>query len=209
MSKTKEKKATTDAQSQGPSQDRQTRLYELGMKWRDGLLAIGRELCEAQAAKEPVGLYIREVLCHRVGMPQATARVAMRWAAGEYGDEDDARLLVSVVPHSFLAGWAVETVTHVLRATHTIASPISGRVEKKRIRDMDPREVSANVGPQGFRPIESPIERPPEFRYFAGRRVFVDEHGELFIESGGAQPVRVRVTRKLLDEAMELAGQTA
>lgn len=179
-------------------------LEQLAKAWAMNLKAIGKALNDMAAAGEPVDLKIRFILTGKYGMPGATARCAMRWAAGEFGDDEQAMMLMGKAPHSTVAQMTVEDIASMLDGKHSVKSPSEGRVVVKTFAEMTPDEVSENISPKGIKPIDAGIKQVPTFRAFRATSYEVLESGEVVFISRGAEPMKMRVPKKLLREVAEL-----
>lgn len=146
---------------------------------------------------------------------RAEARVALRWARGDFGDEDRGRLLVSKVAPSLLAIWDESAIQGALDNSHRVIDPEKGCVVELSLDQMSRSVVSRNVGPQGFVPISAKVTNEvPEFRSCYARSVFRDETGRLVLEASGKESVRMLVNKEtelqlstiLAEDAVQAVG---
>src|SRR5690606_15618592 len=89
--------------------------------WRASIYRIGQILNQMKDEGIPASAYISLLRSH--GMPECTARVAMRWAAGEFGGDEVAGMLVSKVPHSVLAPMSKEAIENITTRKHRVYNP--------------------------------------------------------------------------------------
>ena len=188
--------------------ERLEELRKVAGQWRKSVKRIGEILNELEEAGEPV-LVIREAILRKeFGMSMPMSAVAMRWAAGELGTDQQAELLIGKTPLSTLAEISRKAIGHVVQGKHRIQSRDEGRIAVKTFRQMSNREVRDNLDRTGFRPIEERLERMPTFRSCKALSVERPERGGgVTFLTGGAQPIRVSVSEALMHRALELLVQ--
>lgn len=186
-------------------------LRNLGARWRQCLLDVGKELLRLEADGVPL-VQMFGLLHDEFGMTEASAKVAYRWAKGEFGDESTATMVVSKVRHSVLADMAETTVKTLATKPVKIISD-ENRVQQKRLADMSKREASRNIGVIGALPIEKQVKtEAPSVRQCIGNAVRVEESGHIVIVGTGREPVEMRLSAKAireLREALQMESQEA
>lgn len=176
----------------------ESELRVAAKNWRDSQKHIGGILNKLAEKGYPVRLHFG-ILREEFGMPVATAKCCMRWAAGEFGDDKRAIMLMCKVPHSVLSQWTKEALVSACGDEHRIISPDENRVVAKTIDQMSSREVRKNINTQGFVPVSSMVNREPEFRSCTANTVEFDDDGVPTLVSKGREVIRMRVPRKVLD----------
>lgn len=170
------------------------KLENLATQWRQSMLDIGRELCRLKAAGENTDIIRSAVLREKFGMSMAQSAVAMRWAAGEFGEH--AATIVAKVPAAILSEMPAEVAISLATKRHSIQSPTEGRVVSKRLDEMTRVEVTHAIDKHGPRTINRP-ERI--FRSVLASHIERDEHGT-YVVTKGSIPLRVKLTAKVLAE---------
>jgi len=172
--------------------------------WRESLLRVGQILNKAQASGEPVDLWRKVICCQQFSMPMATSGVAMRWAAGEYGEGDSAQMVVARIPHSKLQKMPSSVARDLATKPQKIVSPSENRVVTKTLKQMDAEEIKFCIRDIGVPPVDEQVQKQPRVFGCVARAVEHDEstNSVVFIGTGN-NPIRMRVTRRLLDDAVE------
>jgi len=171
----------------------------MGVQWRQATRAIGVLLNQLQEAGEPADLYRAHIMRDEFGMSMAQSAVAMKWAAGEFGSDEDAEVLVAKVKASELQHMAPEVAQSLLNKKQTIQSPTEKRVVNKTLREMDRDEAHKNIRAIGVEPFHK-TDRP--YRSCVASHV-ICEDGGTFIVVRGPMPIRVKLTRKVIAELLE------
>jgi len=173
-------------------------LQEVVRNRRQNLRRIGELLNEAALAGLPMAP--RFDFLRNAGINKATASVAMRWAAGELGDDSAAVLLVEKVPHTVLSQMGSGDARKVATQPHVIYSRIEGRATQKRLADMDRQEVIDNIGPSGFRPLAETAAKPPTERAYRARSIKRADDGSILVSAGKDDEIWVRLSGRQLRE---------
>jgi len=182
--------------------DLKDELFQAGLQWRQAIRSVGEILRQLEEEGQPVRMLIHEILWARCGMPKATAVVALRWAKGELGDDDQSNLLVSQVSHSRLALWSSKAIHEAVKNEHVIMTD-SGRAAKKRIRDMTPDEIKRNTNADGFVPVSQPFDEIPSTRKIYIRSI-IEEDGAFIAVSKGRETIYAVLTETALKQLDEL-----
>lgn len=185
-------------------------LEEAALQWSASLRRVGEILNKMVAAGTEDGVILlrrEKILYDKYKMSLATSRVAMRWASGDYGDDQSANELIGKIPHSRLAKMTAEVIAECVSQPHRIRSREEGRVISKTFTEMSPREVSDNIGLQGFIPINEQAQEEPRFRHCRASRLEMDDKQIVFV-SAGRETIRMTVSRQLLKTATEAVGST-
>lgn len=199
MSKRSKPQSTTDPGFQA--------IYDVALEWQRKLKEVGQLLLEAQAASQPVEVW-RQMLADRVGLPMATSRCAMRWAAGEFGTDEEAHQLLAKVRHSELAHMPAATVDRILHGRHrVVASDDGGRVVTKTLDQMTRREGRRSILRTGVKPIAPKVVQEPEFRSCRANAVTLRGRAVVFVSRGTEIVVHMEVPAKILQEAMDLRDE--
>lgn len=185
------------------------KLREVAARWKASLLEVGKVLVAAEKAGQPVNLWIRAVLPQEFGMPQATARVAMRWARGDLGAEENARLLVDRVPHTTLSKLPTPFLPNVVTGKHRILSRNENRVVDKSLHEMTRTEISDNLTEKGWKPVNAQIDKPPAIRSCEASDFEVDKNGRFILISKGRETSYMIVPHKLLRRMMKAIEEAA
>ena len=154
-------------------------LQEAVNDYRHNLKRIGSLIIQLVDNGEPLTLVLGRL--RNLGVPVAASTVGMRWASGDYGDDEQVYSLIEKVPFTWLQKWTNKTVHEVLTNRHTIVSPIEGRVVTKRWEQLTRQEISKNAYSQGLMPVNQDIPRIPRYRYCKMTDVIVDEQGRTLI----------------------------
>lgn len=169
-------------------------LRKAAASWRTAMLEIGTILNALKENGEPVDILRESVLREEFGMPMTTSLVAMRWAAGEYGPKSEE--IVKKVPASVLSKMDSSAIASITSGKHTIYSPVEKRVVSKHFDAMTRDEVTKNITPVGFRPMQSQ-DRP----YRCCVASHIEHEGEhLYVVVKGTSPIRVRLSGRVLRE---------
>lgn len=185
------------------------RLRTIARNLKDNLLELGKVLIEAEKRGEPLRVYL-DLLKNEFQIDRAEARVALRWARGDFGNEDQGRLLVTKVAPSLLATWDESAIQGALGNSHRVIDPEKGCVVELALDQMSRSVVSRNVGPQGFVPISARVTNEvPEVRSCYARSVFRDETGRLVLEASGKEPVRMLINKDTEERLSEILAEDA
>lgn len=175
-------------------------LRETATAWKSSIYEIGRILNEIAEVDPHEAHVCREtILRDEFGMPLAQSRVAMRWAAGEFGEDDLAEELVRKVPASKLAHWSTETIQQVTSQPLILMSRREGRPVKKSFAEASREDISYNATNQGIR-FARPSDQP--FRSCMASHV-IREDGHVYIVTRERPPSRIKLTKRILRELTE------
>jgi len=135
-------------------------LDAMASRVQDNMKEVGILLYKLQVLGEPVNKYQKR-LKERYSIDIAASSVALRWAEGQYGNDDDAiRKLVAVVKPSAVRQTPASRVVDSLSCPQTIIS--DGRPVTKMFAQMTPGEIKTNWVPgEGFRSLEKMIKSGP------------------------------------------------
>jgi len=186
------------------SKQRLKSLENACLNYRGSVRGLGEALLTMEQAGDPVDLYIRSVCVKKYSITQATAKVALRWVRGDFGDDEQAQALMAKVPLSILESMTPATIAEVLTNQHRIASSDEGRIVVKRYADMSVPEVRQNISVQGFKPIPDDVRKCPEFRSCKATGVMRDKGGLVFVAKLRGETVHMHVSPSLIDEAQAL-----
>lgn len=176
-------------------------LRDAAARHRQSLLDIGRQLLELSKEGYPLAVLQEQILRDEYNISISTSTVALRWAMGDYGE--DAERVVNKIRHSELAHMSVDTLNNVKNSRHSIRAD-DGKVRTKLLDQMSKREASRNITRIGVVPIGKGITSVPRFRSVTATRVEIDDNGHIVFVADLPEVIRVRVSKKVLDQAMDM-----
>lgn len=200
MKKKTEKKASGEVSAESNNTDftaMEAKLRAAGRAWSESLRSVGEVLLEMETKGYPMRIAF-SILQNDLKMPVSSAKCCLRWAKGEFGDDERALMLMGKVSHSILCQWSHETIVSACADEHRIISPNEQRVVSKTLAAMTPREVRSNIDAKGFLPISRSVDRVPEFRSCVATAIEFSDGGEPILVSRGREVIRMSVPSKLL-----------
>ena len=187
------------------------KLDEAAQGWLNRLKEVGQILAELESLGWPLMAVYRR-LRDKFGIFQTTAIVAMRWAKGEFGDDDDfVKTLIGKSRKSVLAHVSSEIVAEIQSNRKFTIATSDGRVQEKTFIQMDTEEVRKNLQPCGFVRVGEGQGNNSVARSFMASRFEVLENDPqraivAFISAGNGNTVRMKIKKALLRSAAETAG---
>jgi hypothetical protein len=183
--------------------DLERQLREALQHWRESMRRVGEICLQLIQSGEFAEGQLMHLCKHEYGMSQSSFTVSIRWARGDFGNAGET--VVKKIPASKLAQMPTEVVKKLATGTHRIVSPTEHRPVQKRLVDMTKEEVSHCVKNIGVPSVSEQIRRIPEIRSCIATKVDDDPKGVVFISKGSC-PIHMKVSHKMLMEAMEIIG---
>ena len=175
-------------------------LEEVAREFRQKLKQIGEILVRIDVGERQLA-YAK---LSELGVSKSASEVAFRWACGSLGDDDNViTQAIGKVPFSTLRVMTAEVVHETVGNQHYIRTT-RGNVEEKTFEKMTRLEVSSNISPQGFVPIQNNIRKEPEFRKCKAIDVILDNNNLVFVSRGRSETVRTEVSKALFLKALEI-----
>jgi hypothetical protein len=169
------------------------KLRAAAARWRDSLKEIGVLLnaITEEAKREAARMMLRE----EFGINKVATGIAMRWAAGELGTDNQAGVAIGKIPWSVLEKMPTATVLDAVTAKHEVWNPATGQCESKPLEKMTRCEVNNNISRLGFRKaVDRRSTKVSRFEAIDGH----EENGWAVVRVGGTPPFEVRIGRPLL-----------
>lgn len=186
------------------------KMHQAASVWRDALKHVGLALTALRDAGVPLEIYLRE-LSTTYGIHMSTAQVAMSWANGTLGTDEEALVLTGKFRHSDLAKWTPEVARSVLNGTHRVIDARERHVVDLSVKDMDQETARLNSGPQGILPLNERMTQEPQIRkckavgvedseFDLRLNLHIKPEGVIF-RTGGREPIHMFVPYWLIEEA--------